>query len=98
MTGAEIDRIIHAWLALHPAVHGFHHHDSRHTRGGWPDWVFLGEHGILFREIKGSNDKLSRDQREIGRLLSLADCDWEVWGPRDVASGGRAFKQLEEIT
>ncbi|HEY1699177.1 MAG TPA: hypothetical protein VGG75_05600 [Trebonia sp.] len=97
MTGAEIDRRIRAWLGSHQVL-GIHHRDSiGATVSGWPDWEFVGPGGILYREVKGSNDVLSLDQRRVGAVLQAYGVDWAVWGPRDVIPGGRAFRQLEEI-
>lgn len=97
-TGAEMDKAIKEWLADHPRVKGFHHPDSRRaTISGWPDWVFLAEAGVLFREIKGRNDMLTYQQRGIGRLLQVNGFDWRVWYGRDVRPGGSAWKELEAI-
>lgn len=96
-TGAEIDKEIMKWLEEHQAVKGYHHPDSRRaTISGWPDWVFLGEAGVIFREIKGRNDTLSYQQRQIGRLLQVNGFDWRVWYRRDIMSG-LAWQELEEI-
>lgn len=86
------------WLAGLPTVDGYHVPDSRRaTMRGWPDWVLIGENGILFRELKGSDDELSRDQRRVGRLLTLNGMNWGVWWPRDMRPDGRAFKEITAI-
>lgn len=87
MTGAQIDYKIRRILETIPTVHGYHNPDSRRvTMRGFPDWVFIGERGILWREVKGSDDTVTQDQRRIGRLISLNGGDWRVWGPLDVAA------------
>lgn len=97
MTGAEIDAEIMKLLQKMPTVLGYHHPDSRRaTLKGFPDWVFIGRR-VLYREVKGSSDDLSREQRRVGRALYLANADWEVWQPLDVRPGGRAEMQLTAI-
>lgn len=98
MNGEEIDLRILKLLALYPSVIGFHIPDSRRMKSrGFPDWVFFGENGILWREVKGSDDTLTVEQRHIGRLIVQADGDWQVWGPRDLIPNGRAESQIREI-
>lgn len=97
MTGAEIDRRIGELLEAMPSVIGYHHPDSRRTTiAGFPDWVFIGRR-MLFREVKGSNDDLSPEQRRVARAIMRAGGDWEVWGGLDVRRGGRAEMQLQAI-
>lgn len=97
MTGAEIDRRITRWLKRMPTVMGYHHPDSRcATLAGFPDWVFIGPGGILYRECKGARDVLSLDQRRVGRHIMHAGGDWMVWGPRDIING-QAEKELRRI-
>jgi hypothetical protein len=51
---------------------------------GWPDLVMVHpQRGlILYREIKGNNETVSKDQAEWGARLSIAGGDWNVWRPR----------------
>lgn len=98
MNEADINQRIMQLLYALPTVKGQHNPDSRRaTCPGFPDWVFIGPNGILFREVKGSNDTLLPHQRAIGRLIMIAGGDWMVWGPGDIARG-IAEKQLEEIS
>lgn len=97
MTGAEIDRRIQKLLEKHPGIIGYRNPDSRMaTVNGWPDWVFIGRR-ILFREIKGSNDNLSVDQRRVARAIMHARGDFQVWGPLDLLPGHAAEIQLSAI-
>lgn len=89
---------IMSWLARNPAVKGYHVPDSRlATLKGWPDWVFLAEGGILYRECKGHDDTVSVDQRRIGRLLQVNGADWSTWWSKDVGIGGRAWRELDAL-
>jgi len=97
MTGDDINERIAQWLYIMPTVLGYHHPDSRRASlAGFPDWVFIGEHGILYRECKGHGDTLSVDQRRVGRLIMHAGGDWMVWGPGDIINGN-AQRELERI-
>jgi hypothetical protein len=98
LTGEDIDKRIQGWLYSLPTIKGYHHPDSRRaTIRGWPDWVFMSERGMIYREVKGTNDTVSPEQRAIGRLISNNGGDWSVWWPKDVKPGGRAQRELEQI-
>lgn len=98
MTGTELDRIV-LELCKKYGIIGVHHPDSRlaaATGKGCPDWILIGQR-ILYREIKGSNDVLTPEQRLVGRAIMRADGDWMVWGPRDFYPHGAARRELQEI-
>jgi hypothetical protein len=75
---------------------GFHPRVSIGSKRGWPDWVILGPHGALFRELKTQRGDLSIDQRMVGSLLSKAGLSWCVWRPADLMDGTIA-RQLASI-
>lgn len=98
MTGDDIDLRIRQWLSIMPGIKGYHVPDSRRaTIRGWPDWVFMSERGMLFREVKGTNDTVSPEQRAIGRLITRNGGDWAVWWPKDMRFGGVAEQELLAI-
>lgn len=98
MTGGEMDLRIRDMLVEYPTVLGFHWPDSRQvTTRGMPDWIFISVRGVIWRECKGSNDTLTREQRRLGRALTLSGQDWRVWGPRDLMPGGVAETDLRRI-
>ena len=64
----------------------YHTHDSRRSEPGFPDVVLVGA-GVLFRELKTRNGKLSLEQRQWLRALQAAGQDAEVWRPGDWPDG-----------
>jgi hypothetical protein len=87
VTGAELDRAIAA-LAVSRHVLAFHWPDSTQvTARGWPDWVFIGPRGILFREAKSDSDQLSSDQKKVGYALQALKLDWACWDSWDLRKG-----------
>lgn len=89
---------IRQWLSGLPTITAIHFPDSRRvTSKGWVDWTFLGPNGVLFIELKGRDDRLSPDQRKIGRLLTINNHHWQVWGPLDMRFGGLAELELRAI-
>ena len=74
-----------------------HVHDSRRCwLPGWPDLFIIGPRGVLARELKSEDGKLSPDQRTVGAKLICAGVSWAVWRPRDLFAGVVA-EQLEGI-
>jgi hypothetical protein len=65
----------------------FHAYNSRHSVPGFPDLVLVGSHGIAYRELKTDWGKLSPDQTTWKYALLATGQDWEIWRPRDLASG-----------
>ena len=86
MTGRELIGLILPCAAL-CGVMVHHEPDSRALMAGcargWPDLVLAGPNGVLFREVKGSNDRLSPAQMEWGAVLLGAGLDWGRWRPDD---------------
>lgn len=77
----------------------YHTHDSRRSVAGFPDYVLVKHHQILFVELKREGEKLRPDQQEWNRDLGYAaglipDCNFgneaqaryvtvAVWRPSD---------------
>ena len=59
---------------------------SHDDASGYPDLLIIrpGE-GVLWRELKRENGRLTPDQRRWGELLRGAGQDWDVWRPSDEA-------------
>jgi hypothetical protein len=76
---------------------GFCFYDvRRRSAPGFPDWVVMGAGGVLFRELKSSQGKPSREQRIVGRMLKMAGCSWSVWRPAQLGDGTIA-RELDAI-
>src|SRR5262245_33518396 len=90
MTERElINRIIDYAHSLTPAVFVLHFPDSRRIQGdpGLPDMLLLGEHRLLWRELKCDGTRLRADQRRWKWRLESAGQDYGEWVPGDWASG-----------
>jgi hypothetical protein len=77
-------RSLAQWYRLDVA---YHPHDSRRSAAGWPDWVLIGPHGALFRELKGSTGRTTAEQTRTLAAMVAAGLDADVWTPEDVRSG-----------
>lgn len=77
-------------LAALLGIYAYHTHDSRHSEPGFPDLVLAGCHGAVFAELKTDTGRLTEQQREWGRRLKNAGCDWHLWRPDDLLSGAIA--------
>ncbi len=98
MNEADMNLRIRKWVSLLPTIKAIHFPDSRRvTANGWVDWVFLGENGSLFVELKGSDDTFSPDQRSVRRLCVINDLNWRLWRPLDMRYGGMAERELKRI-
>lgn len=86
MTERELSAYVQQTM-VSMSLWGYHPHDSRRDARGWPDWVIIGQHGIIFRELKSAEGRLSPEQREVGWRLRQAGADWAVWRPADLHSG-----------
>lgn len=94
MTEVELEREVRRLLEVyHLGRSAFHVPDSRRMRAGLPDWIIVGR-SVLWRELKSEYGTVSRDQRHIGYVLQAAGQDWDIWRPRDLASG-RIERELE---
>jgi hypothetical protein len=61
----------------------YHTHDSRRSPAGFPDRVYAGPGGVLFRELKTDTGKLSAEQQAWIVGLHAAGLDAQVWRPGD---------------
>lgn len=96
MTEIELEREVRRLLEVyHLTPTAFHVPDSRRMRAGLPDWIIIGRR-VLWRELKDPYEGLRREQRHVGYLLQKAGDDWDVWRPRDLASG-RIEREIESI-
>lgn len=75
---------------------GYHPRDSRGSQKGWVDWVILGGHRALFRELKSEHGTVTPEQRDVGAMLRQAGLDYAVWRPRDLLSG-RIARELADV-
>lgn len=64
----------------------YHTHDSRRSEPGFPDLVLV-RHRVLFRELKRTNGRLTKDQEKFLDRLGRADADQGVWRPWDLMNG-----------
>lgn len=77
-------------------VLGYHTHFSKASTAGFPDWVFAGPGGVLFRELKTARGRLSLAQVVWRRTLRKAGADVDVWRPEDLLSG-RVARELAAL-
>ena len=97
MTHDELVGSIWGLCSEYSRLQAFYWPDSRKAmRKGWPDFAIGGPGGWIFREVKPEFARLSREQREVGYLMTAAALDWEVWRPWDLANG-RIRGQLRHI-
>jgi VRR-NUC domain len=68
----------------------YHTHDSRRSPSGFPDLVCVGPRGVLFRELKRQQGKVSPEQREWLDALTVAGQNAAVWRPASLLSGAIA--------
>ena len=74
----------------------YHTHDSRRSVAGFPDLVIVGRRGVLYRELKTSAGKPTRDQQIWLSALTGAGADACLWRPGDWLSG-LIRRQLEAV-
>src|SRR5262245_22835713 len=88
MTESELESAVRRILAsLGPRVLAYHTHNSRRSCAGFPDWVFTGPGGCIFRELKRESGRLTGAQQEWLETLVLAGVNVAVWRPADLLSG-----------
>lgn len=61
----------------------YHTHDSRRSQAGFPDLVVVGANGVLYRELKKADGKVSDEQQLWIDCLNAAGQDAAVWRPVD---------------
>ncbi len=73
----------------------FHDNDSRRNEAGLPDLIIVGQHGVLFRELKSTKGRLRPEQATWLSRLKQAGEDADIWRPADLApAGGRIKSEL----
>jgi hypothetical protein len=66
---------------------GYHARTSKGSEPGFPDWLIIGPHKVLYRELKSETGQLTSEQRRVGQMLRQAGQSWAVWRPSDLLSG-----------
>jgi hypothetical protein len=74
----------------------YHTKRSDGSDKGWPDLVIIGPGGVLYREIKTEEGKVTTEQLDVMRRLEEAGQDVDVWRPTDWYSG-RIQRELNAI-
>jgi hypothetical protein len=65
----------------------YHTWTSVHSSRGFPDWVFCGPRGVLYREFKKQRGIVTQAQQEWLDGLTRAGQDAAVRRPSDLLSG-----------
>jgi hypothetical protein len=86
MSENELEQHMRRILADLPGVLAYHTFNSQRSRAGFPDWVFCGVGGVLFRELKREGKKPTPAQLEWLQALCRAGEDAAVWRPSDLLS------------
>lgn len=87
-------------LTYHPLPAQFG--DGRYTTPaqgdgkGWPDAVYAGPGGHIFRELKATKGRVSAEQQKWIDRLDAGGADVAVWRPADLLSG-RITRELTAI-
>ena len=68
-----------------------HGHSDAH---GFVDWVFVGPGGVLFRELKGQETRVTPHQKRWQELLGMAGADVGIWRPMDETLIRDTFREL----
>jgi hypothetical protein len=64
---------------------------------GWPDVHLTGPGGVLYRELKSADGRLTADQAQYLADLQAAGQDADVWRPADLKPGGRIPQEIDAI-
>ncbi|MFI8595884.1 VRR-NUC domain-containing protein [Rothia koreensis] len=66
----------------------YHTHDSRRSQPGFPDLVLVRpDRGVLWRELKTTRGRLTRDQQAWLNDLTQAGQNAAVWRPANLLDG-----------
>lgn len=82
-------------LCASERVWPYHANLSQRDLPGWPDLCLVGRR-LLFREVKTERTSPTPEQWAIGNQLLNAGQDWNVWRPRDWATG-RIQQEVQNI-
>ena len=72
----------------------YHTHNSQRSDPGFPDLCIVGSRGILFRELKREDGRLTAMQKHWISILQAAGQDADVWRPSDL---GRIRHELKAL-
>jgi hypothetical protein len=97
MSEADLDDGVRRILKDLPVLLAYHTFDSRRAAAGFPDWVFTGPGGVMFRELKRENGQPTGPQKQWLAALSYAGADAGIWRPADL-TGGKIARELLELT
>lgn len=96
MSEGELENCIRRILKDLPQILWYHTHDSRRSPSGFPDLVCVGPRGVLYRELKRQNGKLTKAQEAWLAALTAAGQDAGVWRPDSLLSC-RIARQLAAL-
>lgn len=96
MSESAFDRAIVALAKGYGIKLRYHTHRSDKSEKGFPDRVFVGTHGALFRELKTETGVVTPEQQEWLDGMRAVGLDADVWRPRDLFSG-RIDRELRAI-
>lgn len=60
----------------------WHCYDSRRSRKGFPDYVFIRER-VIYVEFKREKGRVTPAQVDVGRRLVAAGAEYHLWRPSD---------------
>lgn len=75
----------------------YHTYDSQRSQPGFPDLVIVGEHGVLFRELKTESGRLTPMQVHWLHVLTLAGQNARLWRPSDLPAIQAELKALGRV-
>jgi hypothetical protein len=75
---------------------GYHVRNSKGSEPGFPDWLIIGPHRVIYRELKSETGTLTAEQRRVGEMLKRAGQSWKVWRPSDLLAG-RIGRELSDL-
>lgn len=94
MTERDLDVQVRALLRSLPQIgKRYHAAYSLGSEAGYPDWTFIGPHGVMWRELKRENGRVTPAQQAWLDALTAAGMDAAVWRPSDLI-GGRVGREL----
>jgi hypothetical protein len=96
MSEKELDRRIQKLCKELGIRLSYHTYRSTKSEKGFPDRVYVGKYGVLFRELKTDIGVRSPEQIEWLDGLVAAGADAAVWRPADLFSG-RIARELAAI-
>lgn len=74
----------------------YHTWNSRHSVGGFPDYVIVGPTRVIYAELKRQKGKVTKEQQEWLEDLERAGQLTYVWRPGDMAAIVSTLKSLKK--